>query len=85
VPDDLGQALLEELGVVPRVPQEEGRDEELDALFEAAQHQVLVPADPLLTALEKATKVAEALERKPGPAPKIGVQPKSTTSPRASR
>lgn len=85
VPDDLGQALLEELGVVPRVPEEEGRDEELDALFEAAQHQILMPADPLLTAVEKATKVAETLERKPGPAPTIGVQPKSTTSPRASR
>lgn len=84
-PDDLGQALLEELGVVPRVPQEADPDQELDALFEAAQHQVLVPTDPLLMALEKATKVAETLERKPGPAPTIGVQAKSTTSPRASR
>ena len=80
-PDELGEALLEELGVIAAAPDGSHHDiedeDELEALFDSVHHSV--HPDPILGALEHAVHAAEHVERKPGPAPQINVQPKGPT------
>lgn len=80
-PDELGEALLEELGVVAAAPDASHHDiedeDELEALFDSVHHSV--HPDPIVGVLEHAMHAAEQLDRKPGPAPQISVQPKGPT------